>query len=84
VAIEVEDSGSGIRPENLSKIFALGFTTKKDGHGFGLHSSSCSAIEMGGTLTAHSDGPERGALFRLVLPLLGGRSGGEDRARRDG
>jgi predicted ATPase/GAF domain-containing protein/tRNA A-37 threonylcarbamoyl transferase component Bud32/two-component sensor histidine kinase len=72
VAIEIEDEGSGITKENLTKIFNLGFTTKKDGHGFGLHSSSCNAIEMGGTLTAHSDGPQRGALFRLRLPLLRG------------
>jgi predicted ATPase/signal transduction histidine kinase len=72
VTIEVADNGSGITAENLVKIFHLGFTTKKDGHGFGLHSSSCAAIEMGGSLTAHSDGPGKGALFRLLLPLLGG------------
>jgi C4-dicarboxylate-specific signal transduction histidine kinase len=70
VAIEIEDFGSGIAKENLTKIFNLGFTTKKDGHGFGLHSSSCNAIEMGGTLTAHSDGPGMGARFKLLLPLL--------------
>jgi signal transduction histidine kinase len=72
VAIEVEDFGSGIAKENLTKIFNFGFTTKMEGHGFGLHSSSCNAIEMGGRLTAHSDGPGRGALFRLLLPLLHG------------
>lgn len=72
VAIEVEDFGYGIARESLTKIFNLGFTTKKDGHGFGLHSSSCNAIEMGGTLTAHSDGHGRGARFTLMLPLLGG------------
>ncbi|APR86213.1 PAS/PAC sensor signal transduction histidine kinase [Minicystis rosea] len=67
VAIEVEDNGCGIAPENLSKIFSFGFTTKKEGHGFGLHSSACSAIEMGGSLAAHSDGPGRGAVFTLLL-----------------
>ena len=71
VAFEVEDCGYGIAEEHMLKIFNLGFTTKKDGHGFGLHSSSCAAIEMGGKLTAHSDGPGRGALFRLLLPLIG-------------
>lgn len=70
VAVEIEDTGEGITQENLVKVFQLGFTTKKEGHGFGLHSSSCSAIEMGGSLTAHSDGPGKGALFRLLLPLL--------------
>lgn len=72
VAIEVEDLGEGIAKESLTKIFNLGVTTKRDGHGFGLHSSSCNAIEMGGTLTAHSDGPGTGARFVLRLPLLRG------------
>ncbi|MCX4240621.1 trifunctional serine/threonine-protein kinase/ATP-binding protein/sensor histidine kinase [Paraliomyxa miuraensis] len=72
VAIEVEDFGSGIASENLIKIFNYGFSTKRDGHGFGLHSSSCHAIEMGGKLTVHSDGPGKGAVFTLLLPLLGG------------
>jgi signal transduction histidine kinase len=73
VAIEVHDTGLGIPAENLTQIFNLGFTTKKEGHGFGLHSSACAAIEMGGTLTAHSDGQDQGALFRLVLPIGGDR-----------
>jgi signal transduction histidine kinase len=68
VAVEIEDNGCGIAPENLSKIFGFGFTTKKNGHGFGLHGSACSAIEMGGTLTGHSDGPALGATFTLRLP----------------
>jgi signal transduction histidine kinase len=67
-AIEVTDSGSGIAPENLTRIFSQGFTTKRDGHGFGLHSSACSARNMGGTLTASSPGPGRGATFVLELP----------------
>ncbi|MFT3768163.1 MAG: ATP-binding protein [Minicystis sp.] len=70
VAVEIEDNGCGIAPENLEKVFSFGFTTKKEGHGFGLHSAACSAIEMGGSLTAHSDGPGRGAVFTLLLPLL--------------
>jgi len=81
VAFEVEDCGCGIAEEHMLKIFNLGFTTKTDGHGFGLHSSSCAAIEMGGKLTAHSDGPGSGALFRLLLPLIGdGRDGSGARA----
>jgi len=70
-AIEVEDTGCGIPHDNLSRIFNLGFTTRADGHGFGLHSSACSAVELGGTLTCHSDGKDRGARFRLTLPLEG-------------
>ena len=69
VAISVTDNGVGIAPENLTRIFAHGFTTRKDGHGFGLHSGALAAKEMGGALTAHSDGPGRGATFTLTLPI---------------
>ncbi len=68
VKISVIDNGVGIPPENLERIFAHGFTTKKYGHGFGLHGSVLAAKEMGGTLTAHSDGPGMGATFTLELP----------------
>jgi len=67
--VTVQDSGEGIAPENLTRIFAHGFTTKKDGHGFGLHSCVLAAQEMGGKLSAHSDGPGCGAAFTLELPL---------------
>lgn len=69
VAVEVEDNGMGIARDNLTKIFGHGFTTKADGHGFGLHSSACAAGELGGRIEVHSDGVGRGAVFRLVLPL---------------
>jgi signal transduction histidine kinase len=65
----VSDNGEGIDSDNLTRIFAHGFTTKKDGHGFGLHSCVLAAREMGGSLKAHSDGPGRGAAFTLELPL---------------
>jgi signal transduction histidine kinase len=67
--IAVIDNGTGIAPENLSRIFSHGFTTKKLGHGFGLHSGALAAKELGGTLKAHSDGPGLGATFTLTLPL---------------
>lgn len=67
--VAVSDTGEGIPAENLTRIFAHGFTTKKDGHGFGLHSCVLAAREMGGTLVAHSDGPGLGATFTLKLPL---------------
>jgi C4-dicarboxylate-specific signal transduction histidine kinase len=69
LAIIVRDNGVGIVPENLIRIFEHGFTTKRDGHGLGLHSGAIAAAEMGGTLTAHSEGLGRGAIFSLELPF---------------
>jgi len=69
LAITVQDSGEGIAPENLTRIFAHGFTTRASGHGFGLHSSAMAAVEIGGRLTARSEGPGRGAVFTLEMPL---------------
>jgi signal transduction histidine kinase len=69
VVITVEDNGVGIPAENLVRIFSHGFTTKKHGHGFGLHSSALAAKELGGALTAHSRGTGQGATFRLTLPF---------------
>ena len=68
VKISVIDNGIGISPDNLTRIFNHGFTTRAGGHGFGLHSSALSATEMGGSLTVHSDGPGQGAAFTLELP----------------
>ena len=69
--IVVSDNGIGISSENLTKIFSHGFTTRKDGHGFGLHSGANTAKEMGGHLSVHSDGVGQGAVFTLDLPLAG-------------
>jgi C4-dicarboxylate-specific signal transduction histidine kinase len=69
VAIRVRDNGVGIAPESLTRIFSHGFSTKKDGHGFGLHSGANAAKEMGGRLTGHSEGLGRGAEFTLELPV---------------
>jgi signal transduction histidine kinase len=70
VRIAVTDNGIGIPAENLTRIFSHGFTTRKDGHGFGLHSGALAAKEMGGVLTVQSEGPNRGATFTLELPLI--------------
>jgi signal transduction histidine kinase len=67
--VSVKDDGEGIAEENMTRIFSHGFTTRKEGHGFGLHSCALAAIEMNGHLTAHSDGPGKGALFTLQIPL---------------
>jgi len=69
VQIQVIDNGIGIPAENLTRIFAHGFTTRRNGHGFGLHSGALAARELGGSLCAQSDGPGRGATFTLTLPL---------------
>ena len=68
VRIAVGDNGVGIAPENLKRIFSQGFTTRKGGHGFGLHSGALSARQLGGTLTVQSDGEGCGAIFTLELP----------------
>ena len=68
VLVEVIDNGVGIPAENLTRIFSHGFTTKKDGHGFGLHGGSLAAKELGGELIARSDGCGKGATFTLQLP----------------
>ncbi len=66
--IQVIDNGVGIAAENLTKIFGHGFTTRKEGHGFGLHSGSLAAHELGGSLTVESPGVFQGATFSLKLP----------------
>lgn len=68
VCIAVVDNGVGIPFENLTRIFSHGFTTRKTGHGFGLHSGALAARELGGSLIAHSEGPGLGATFTLELP----------------
>lgn len=68
VLVRLRDNGIGIPPENLTRIFAHGFTTRRDGHGFGLHSGALAAKEMGGQLTATSEGHGKGATFCVELP----------------
>ena len=69
IRIDVEDNGIGIPQEHTSKVFAHGFTTKQNGHGFGLHSCANAAKEMGGSLAASSDGPGKGATFSIRFPF---------------
>jgi len=69
VRIQVADNGIGISPENLTRIFAHGFTTRKDGHGFGLHSAAIAAQSMGASIHVESAGPGLGATFTLDLPV---------------
>ena len=69
VRICVIDNGVGIPAENMSRLFTHGFTTRVDGHGFGLHSGALAAQELGGSLRVMSDGPGCGATFILELPV---------------
>jgi len=68
VMLAITDTGVGIPAENLARIFEHGFTTKQQGHGFGLHASANAARELGGTLVASSAGPGTGATFTLAIP----------------
>jgi C4-dicarboxylate-specific signal transduction histidine kinase len=69
ISVFVSDNGVGIPAENLDLIFSHGFTTRKNGHGFGLHSGALAARELGGMLNVQSDGRDKGATFRLELPI---------------
>ncbi|MCC6232001.1 MAG: PAS domain-containing protein [Verrucomicrobiales bacterium] len=69
VRLEVADNGKGIPRENMERLFQHGFTTRENGHGFGLHSAALAAQDLRGVLRAHSDGPGTGATFTLELPL---------------
>jgi signal transduction histidine kinase len=70
VRITVADNGLGIATENLNRIFSQGFTTRKEGHGFGLHSGANAARQLGGSLTVQSKGLGHGATFILALPVI--------------
>jgi PAS domain S-box-containing protein len=70
VRMEVADNGIGIAPENLTRIFSQGFTTRKGGHGFGLHSGALAAKELGGDISAESLGAGHGATFILEIPIV--------------
>jgi len=68
--IKVIDNGCGIKPKNLDKIFNHGFTTKVNGHGFGLHTCANFMTEMGGALIADSEGEGKGSVFTVRFPLV--------------
>lgn len=77
VIIEISDNGNGIREEDLASVFSFGFTTKKNGHGIGLHGSCNSAQELGGKLSTSSAGIGKGATFTLTLPYQSSDMTGE-------
>ncbi|MEX2603689.1 MAG: two-component regulator propeller domain-containing protein, partial [Gracilimonas sp.] len=69
VVLEISDNGPGIHHNHLDKIYNHGFTTKKDGHGFGLHSSANYMSEMGGKIKAYNSAGDKGAVFVLSFPV---------------
>lgn len=69
VRLSVIDNGTGISPDNLSKLFGAFFTTKQQGMGIGLAICKSIVEAHGGTLTAHNN-EFGGATFDVVLPLL--------------
>jgi signal transduction histidine kinase len=70
ISITIKDSGMGFAPENKKKLFIYGYTTKKEGSGFGLHSCANFLIANKGSIEAISNGPGTGAEFIVHLPLL--------------
>lgn len=70
VKLSVADKGTGIKEEDLNKVFNHGFTTKTSGHGFGLHSCANYMTEMGGKIRVKSKGEGKGAEFILVFPKV--------------
>ena len=71
VFIEVRDTGPGVPPENLDKIFEPFFSTKEGGTGLGLAIARQIAMDHGGVLTCESS-PGGGAAFCLILPISNG------------
>jgi len=70
VRVVVQDTGSGIAPNVMPRIFEPHFTTKPEGHGFGLSTSYRIVTNHGGRIAAESL-PTRGARFTVLLPLHG-------------
>jgi predicted ATPase/signal transduction histidine kinase len=69
IRIQVVDNGEGLAPEVREHLFTQGFSTRKDGYGYGLHASALAARLMGGRLTLESEGPGKGAVATFELPF---------------
>lgn len=69
VKIQVSDTGIGLDTDQITQVFNPGYTTKKTGMGYGLHSSANAATEFQGKLYAESEGPGHGATFILEIPF---------------
>jgi signal transduction histidine kinase len=69
ITLIFKDNGLGISRKNLKKIFNFGFSTKNQGHGFGLHTCQNFLNELNGTISAESEGKHKGAEFIIKLPI---------------
>jgi two-component system, NtrC family, sensor kinase len=69
LAISVNDNGVGITEAQMPRVFSAGFTSKPQGHGYGLHSSALTARQLGGALGVESEGEGLGARFTLTVPI---------------
>lgn len=69
VCIEVQDTGEGVAPEDVERIFKMHFTNKLWGQGLGLASSLAIARSFGGDLKLVSDSDQKGACFKLFIPI---------------
>lgn len=65
--VEVADSGCGIRAEDLPRVMNVGFTTKPDGHGLGLHSFAVFLSSVRGRLEVFSAGPGEGTTAKADI-----------------
>jgi len=74
--VEVRDTGTGIPPAQLQKIFIPFFTTKPKGHGVGLALTHRIITEHGGTLTA-ANAVDGGAVFTIKIPLENTHASGD-------
>ena len=69
ISIAIKDSGMGFALEDKEKLFTYGYTSKREGSGFGLHSCANLLIANKGSIEAKSNGPGMGAEFIVRLPL---------------
>ena len=80
--IEISDDAVGVAPADLPKLFQKGYSTKSraTNSGLGLHWCANTLRALGGSISAHSDGPGRGTRFQILIPLREPISHTEERA----
>lgn len=70
IHLHVADSGPGIDEAHVAHLFQYGFTTKKEGHGFGLHYSARLVEQMNGIISVKNGAPDMGAIFTVSIPVV--------------